>query len=354
MKSPFSKFTLAPFGFFTSALGFVFLSGLVAGIVAQKKEEKPLKQLTRTYHLRAKTIYRHHVITFIVLSVVGLLFFYHGIKLSPFNSFELTEPVISKMALGVVLLNRPRFLDILPMYFFFMLALPTIIKYIRMGKVLFVLFLSAGIYALAQLFNTYHIQAGIGRDYLVELGYFDILAWQFIFVMGVILGILYEKGLLGFLKNKKVLLTTGAVIIASSILRRATLFQYASISEMGSFFYDFARFNISNLGQLSIIHLVNFSFFALLLFNLIQYKIINLSNKWLVLLGQHSLHVFTLHIFLVYIGLTVKGQIKNAVVGMGFTTIDIIITVVSILLMFLYVQYYSKKQITIRAKTAGA
>lgn len=354
IESPFHRITLAPFGFFTSALGFVFLSGLVAGIVAQKKEAVPLKQLEKTFRNRAITIYRHHVITFTLLYLIGILFYYQGAQFLIFDGFGLESPFAPKMALGMVLLNKPRFLDILPMYFFFLLALPIIIQKIRKGKTLIIFICSGAIYLLAQVFDTYHIQQRISRDTLLELGYFDFLSWQFIFILGLILGTLFVKGHLSFLKSKKLLFFAAGVILVSTLIRRATVFQYIPSSEMGDMLADFAILNLSDLGQLNIIQLTNFLIFALLLFNLTQFNYISLSNKWFVLLGQHSLHVFTLHVFLAYFGLIIIEQFEGAVLGFSYVGIDFVVTFISIYLLFLFVHYRSKNFIKAKIKVKAS
>lgn len=342
LGSQLYKLTLSPFGFFTSALGFVFLSGLVAGIVAQKKENQPFEQLVQIFHSRAFKIYKYHIITFIVLYFVGLLLYTNGINLEAFNSFELSSPIPLKLLSGLILFNQPRFLDILPMYFVFILILPYVIKAIKKGNANAILFSSGLLYFLSQVLDTYQLQKDITQSTLLELGYFDIIAWQFIFILGIVLGVFYERGNLFFLRNKKILLLAGLVVLVTALLRRTTLLELHS--PLGLIVSNFVQYHLQDFGKLKILHLVNFLIFSALIFNLIQYKIIRFNNKLIILLGQNSLKIFTLHIFLVYIGLAIKEYVMLYTSGIDLIIIDLAITIICVALLFLWVFLQTRMQ----------
>ncbi|MDQ3394288.1 MAG: OpgC domain-containing protein [Bacteroidota bacterium] len=345
LESPFYKITFSPFGFFSSALGFVFLSGIVAGIVAQKNEKKPFNQLVKTFQKRAFTIYKYHIIIYLILYSIGLYFYFQGIKISSFNSFSLDGPIIIKLLLGALLINQPRFLDILPMYFWFILMLPLVVKLVKQGKALLLFIFSGTVYLLAQYFNSFQLQMDLSKRSYIELGYFDIFAWQFIFILGIILGMFYEMGSLHFLKNKKIMIAAAILILFSTMVRRTTLLDLDS--GYGLLFSDFVRYGLSDFGKLKILHFLNFSIFTVLIFNLIQFKFINLSNKWVNLLGQNSLQVFSLHIFLVYIGIILKEYLKKSILESSFVIIDLLITILSVFILFLFVHYRFNKTLKV-------
>ncbi len=343
IKSPVSKLTNAPFGFFTSAMGFVFLSGLVAGIVAQNKSGKPNINLKEIYWKRSYLIFKYHLATFFIIYIIGFAFYLNGIAFDIYENFDLETPILTKITMAVLLLDKPKYLDILPMYFVFIFALPFIIYLVKEKKSIYLILISGLIYILAQYFKLHQFQQDLSGVTVLEFGGFDLLAWQFIFILGVVLGMLYEQGQLYFLKNKTLLLCSAVIILCTTIFRRPEFYTIIISEGFAGSLNHFIGANLRNFGALNLIQLSNFLCFSLLMFNLIQFNIIKLTNKWLTLLGQHSLQVFTFHIFLSYLALMLRENLFPVLSGRIFFLLEMTITVFCLAALFIFVNYRSKK-----------
>jgi hypothetical protein len=131
-----------------------------------------------------------------------------AIVLKP-NSFQAAHPVQALLS-GSLLIYQPGFNDILPMYCVFLLFTPIVLDQMMKGRAWLVGAISAALWGIAQ--------CGIGdASHLVpwiDLGTFNILAWQAYFVAGQYLG--YRKLRFGdaVVPKSRVLL---AVCIAFSV-----------------------------------------------------------------------------------------------------------------------------------------
>jgi len=172
-------------GVFSAAEGFVFLSGLMAGWVYTRKfRSLGAGGLWSASSERAKSIYRWHV----------------GSVLAAFVAVQLTERVlgycspavprlffehpIMSLGLGVSLLYQPGLLDLLPMYCGFVMLLPTVVRALESGRRWLVLAISAGVWLAVQ----WAPPVDGAPIYPINTGSFNLLAWQFLFVAGVVVG----------------------------------------------------------------------------------------------------------------------------------------------------------------------
>ena len=75
LGSPLHYITDQTFGFVSAAEAFVFISGLIAGIVYNKKYLKSgLESVTKGLQSRSWTIYKYHMILFLLLFVLSTNF----------------------------------------------------------------------------------------------------------------------------------------------------------------------------------------------------------------------------------------------------------------------------------------
>jgi hypothetical protein len=179
------KLTDQPLGIFSAAEGFVFLSGLIAGWVYTRKfRENGRLGLWNASADRAKSIYRWHV---------GALF-------AAFVCVQLTERVLGfcspavprlffehpleSLGLGVSLLYQPGLLDLLPMYCAFVMLLPLVIRSLEAGRKWLVLGASGAVWLAVQ----WAPPVDGAPLYPINTGSFNLLAWQFLFVVGVTIG----------------------------------------------------------------------------------------------------------------------------------------------------------------------
>ncbi len=174
-----------PLGVFSSAEGFVFVSGLMAGwIYTRKFKEGGPKGLVASAMGRTKSIYAWHIAsfiaTFVCVQLTGHLLGFCSTT-SPRLFFE--HPLTS-LCLGLSLLYQPGLLDLLPMYCAFVLLLPGVIGALEAGRRWLVLGLSGAVWLAMQWAPP---MAGAPM-YPINTGVFNLFAWQFVFVAGVVIG----------------------------------------------------------------------------------------------------------------------------------------------------------------------
>ena len=172
-------------GVFSSAEGFVFLSGLLAGYVYIRRFWKGGAAALRSAAIeRSWSIYGWHVASFVACwaAVIGIERIFGFCSRSAPQLFY-SHPLLA-LGLGTSLLYQPGLLDLLPMYFVFVMLLPLILPALEAGRRYTVLGVSAAIWLVAQA-----CPAIDGAPlYPLHLGTFNLLAWQFLFVAGVVIG----------------------------------------------------------------------------------------------------------------------------------------------------------------------
>ena len=178
-------------GVFSAAEGFVFLSGLMAGLVYTRRfRTGGPGGLWRAALGRAKTIYAWHVASFIG-ALACVLLTEHALGYCSPNAPRLFfEHPIASLGLGAALLYQPGLLDLLPMYCVFVLFLPAMIGGLESGRRWLVLSASA----LLWLAGQWAPAAGL-HTYPLNTGSFNLLAWQFLFVAGLAVGHARASGL---------------------------------------------------------------------------------------------------------------------------------------------------------------
>ena len=185
-----------PFGYVSAAEGFVFLSAFLVGAVYTRRAiEHGTSAMRAALWRRAGQVWLCQagmlLFLFTVITNVGLRTDRQAIK--NLVSFYLEEP-IDALWTGLALIYNPPLLDILPMYVLFMFASPlalTIGLYRRGWYV--VMAGSLALWALAQfgltqaLYNTL-VRAVDLKVPLHQTGAFDLVAWQFVWILGMWMG----------------------------------------------------------------------------------------------------------------------------------------------------------------------
>lgn len=308
------------FGWVEDAQGFVFISGLVVGIVYGKTYlHKGYNAMRGRVWTRARTIYLHQaglilIFTLLAVKLGGLMV-----------SSEILQPYLEEpiyfTATSLLLLSASTHMGILPMYIYFMLITPWVLRAFHAGyaPVIAMLMLLSW-YLLGQTWildacvramETVMAQAG----HPVQLGlFFNIFAWQVLFFSGLWLGFMQVQNRLdlSFLHNKAWRVCFWVALggaIGFGIWDRIvfTDFILPEISQKFLFYNSRSDF--------AVIYPVAFLVdLFLLTWLLVAGK--SCGNVWiercaqivhwlftrraLVFLGQHSLHVFSFHILMVY------------------------------------------------------
>jgi len=293
-----AEFTNESFGFVSAAGGFVFLSGLVAGLVYGRLVKGDMYSLrSRTSH-RAMVIYLAHIL--IVLLFLAQVFTMPASAGLAKYQYLRTNPV-EALLLAFCFLYQPASLGILPMYVAFMFLLPYVLRKYEEGGAGVVLMGSGLLWFFAQLGVQEDI-VGFVRQYVpMELGNFDVLAWQVFFVFGSWIGytIVFKKSVQ--VEYNRILLVVACVLLVALYLLRH--FDVGRI-ELSSLFNFEAATSRKHLGWL---RLFNFAVIAYLVSWLMRtHEGIFKRLKWLVYLGQHSLAVFWYH----FLGIAVLRSVE--------------------------------------------
>ena len=169
----FEAFTWQTFGFISAAEGFVFLSGLASGLVyGRVAVRQGIATARRRIWRRALILYLANaaLITLRVLAAKEkIVVLERGI-----------HPGWSLWFKSLLCIEAPGYAEILRLYFFFFLLLPVVFWAFLRNKFLAVIAVSAGLWLAAAL--------GYGLVAFPELGYFDPISWQLLFVAGAFFG----------------------------------------------------------------------------------------------------------------------------------------------------------------------
>lgn len=179
------RFSDQYFGIFSSAEGFVFISGILAGFVYTRRRRRDGPAgLVQAVQRRAGMIYRWHVGAFLLSLLAAQITCWLGGFCSWSNPPLFFDKPWLAALLGSLLLYQPGLLDILPMYCGFVLLLPVVLGALEEGRTWLVLGLS-----FLGWFAVQWIPPVDGAPlYPIHVGSFNLFAWQFLFVAGVAVG----------------------------------------------------------------------------------------------------------------------------------------------------------------------
>jgi hypothetical protein len=290
--APISQYTYQPFGFVSAAEGFVFLSGLTAGIVYPNYCIKQnTASLFKKVYRRAGMIYGAHILAIVAIAVIFLCvpyYFEHWNRRLP----NLATHTADVLALSVVLLYQPRFFDILPMYVVFSLILPLAVSTIVRKRAGWVLAGSLLVYVSAHL-SALTLGPHLFVQSRMQPGYFNYQAWQLLFFVAVIIGARASTGeSLRFLHGKW--LAGGSIVIVLVLF--AIRHHYITVPST-----DFDVVRATSRDKLAWLRLLNFLAFAHLIYLLVRARSKFFNWPFFALLGRYALIVFPVHILLVYL-----------------------------------------------------
>lgn len=289
ITSPLQLLTDHPLGYTSAAEGFVFLSGLVAGLVYTRRRARlGAAAVTQASRARAFTIYACHVALVAGLVLWANLYATFMGQLAGNTSASLWHHPWASVVTGALLVNQPPLLDILPLYAGFMLALPLILRALDRGQHRWVLGVSGACWLLTNLF--YPDIPYVGE--IVQIGAFYFGAWQLLFVIGAIFGHAWaEKRRLLPEKSSPALLS-----VAFGLCAYCFLIRHWYLSAPFASFADWV-----NKNNLAPVRLLN----TLALFYLVHAAFVRWPKlfTWppLALLGRHSLVIFSVHVATAYV-----------------------------------------------------
>jgi hypothetical protein len=299
--SSLRRFTDQPLGFFSTAECFVFVSAFLAGMLFRKRAEKLGFAAARSTSIqRAGRIYGAHLVTLSFAFVLGSFFLFELPGIRNMLDRYLMDPWAA-IGGSLALLFRPPLMDILPMYVLFSFLTPAAFGAAQGWGWKKVLFVSFSVWIIAQT-DVREILVNASKDLpFVQLGPFDLLAWQFLWVCGLFVGqrFLENRALLPAPQLLRPLLVLSAI---------AFLFwRWISIASGPDPITQTWLFDKWHLGPL---RLINFALAASVTATFLKYL-----DRWeaplrpFLLIGRHMLPVFCSQICLsvVLIGRTESG-----------------------------------------------
>ena len=295
------RFTCEFIGWVSAAEGFVFLSGLTAGIVyTHKANEKDSKFLSKLSLKRAFTIYRNHIALFAFICATVLLSplirEHWGEAYAPLAS----QPLRSIIT-GSLLVYQPLYLDILPMYAIFILLVPICIRLFQKGYAQYVMLGSFMLYLLGSLNELFHFFTMPFQSYQLSSRSFALLGWQVLFFLGLSAGYLFYTG-----KTKRWQTNKPLLYIALGISITLFTFKNAHL-DLSWINLDYA-IDKTNVGPL---RLINFIALCYLCIFISSKKDNWFNSKPVCYLGRYSLEVFSFHIVLLVTLLPIKMQFNS-------------------------------------------
>ncbi|WP_048223284.1 OpgC domain-containing protein [Enterobacter quasiroggenkampii] len=312
VMSVFNIFSWERFGLTTGAEGFVILSGFMLGMLNRARLQKVvLLTVSWGLYLRAWKIYRVNII--IIVSFILLAYIPH------INVFEVTHftdrfsgqswslypvtPQIKETWFNIILYLQigPHQTQILGLYIFLLLLSPLFLGMLQKGKVWWLLGLSLLVYGLWQRWPL--------RLTPSEFEFaFPLLAWQFIFVLGMASG-WYKAELLSFARTPPGKGVVVALVMVSLVLGfvaqnhtnpfmpPALLMHVIPPDSFNTFYHTWAAKN--GLGPVRVLNDIALMVTVYLVLTYCWTPLNRLLGWFLIPLGQHSLYTFILHVYVV-------------------------------------------------------
>jgi hypothetical protein len=315
------KFNHGELGYVQDAQGFVFLSGLLVGMVyARRMLIDGYAVGARKIRKRAVEIYRYAAGCILAIMALGLILSESATYWKPWLwDLASHDPFYAISAL--LLLYQPTYMDILPQYIVYMLVSPPLVWLCVTGRWMWVVALSAVLWTAVQLGLYYPLAHGIRHvlDWVHEgrllRTAFNVLAWQIVFMSGLVLGALTATGQIDWKKvitpeRTALVWAALALVLCFMAIRFGFTFKFMP-EDMGQHFRS-----LDNRVEFSFVYLVNFMATGYLVAwmvmagptsdNRVVQALGNgmgwiFSLSFLRLIGRHSLQVYAWHVIVIYL-----------------------------------------------------
>ena len=306
------------FGWVEDAQGFIFISGLVVGLVYGRKLDKiSFDAMREAMWKRCRDIYKYHAGLIVIFLLAAL--FIPVARDSYLLSLYTAAPVAFTVA-SLLLVATSQNMGILPMYIYFMVISPWVVLAINRGYLAPLVVGSLGLWMVGQLglasafaLDVDRELAAMGLGFKVGL-FFNLFAWQIIFFIGLYSGYQLSRGRLNleWMKQKQceyAFYVSMFFIIGLGLYDRLIFDFWISKAFSQEILVIHDRKNFTSLYFLAFmldLYAITWLFIAgkeaslaiVRKFSGFLYWLF--SRKFLVFLGQHSLQVFAFHMLLVY------------------------------------------------------
>jgi len=301
LPTHFSDLVNQPFGFVSSAEGFVFLSALLVARLYIHQAMQDEAGLRNKLWRRALKIYGYHLLMLALAFTVaaGLAVTTHRTAIYNLLNFYIAHPVVAVVG-SVLLIYCPPLLDILPMYVIFLAGSPLVLMTaVRWGwnRILGV---SLAVWLLAQfglrdLVHNVVVHITHLPIPLQETGAFNLFAWQWIWIAGMWLGAKSAEGPLPLSKVPGKMVAVCAVVCAFFIgVRHEWLGSHLTQQALGL---------LLDKWSIGALRMINLAAFTIVLYWLRKPVLKIVAIEPFLTLGKASLEVFCAHVFFVFFGL---------------------------------------------------
>jgi hypothetical protein len=296
-----SELVNQPFGFVSSAEGFVFLSAmLVATLYIHQVAEDGDKVRSKLW-MRALRIYGYHLIMLAMVFTVVAAFAAHTHRAAIYNllNFYLAHPATAIIG-SVLLIYCPPLLDILPMYVTFLLLTPYVLNVAVRRGWSSILAVSGFVWLLAQFglrtwVHSLVVHATGLHIPLQETGAFNLFAWQAIWILALWLGAKTSQG-------ENPLSKLPAFVFPLSIAI-CLFFLGVRHDWLGPHLTQEALGLSLDKWQIGPLRMLNLFAFSCVVYASRKYLTRVVLVEPLLTLGKASLEVFCAHLFFVFVGL---------------------------------------------------
>ena len=292
-------------GYVSAAEGFVFLSGMLVALVYSRYQSSGGWVLEQKVWQRAGVIYFYHLAVLLAVFVFTVLTVISDADWKSFATEMQVEPIRALLS-GMVLMYQPPMLDILPMYVILMLCAPLALRlmlHFKAAGIALVLVASTLLWGFSHQGGWHLLLQALPNTILVRMGAFDYMAWQLIFVLGMVAGLVRfnQQGATTPI-NKPLFCAALGLILGLFLLRHGYL-KPASFYG-GQWLIEYPHIARDNLGWLRLLNFLAFVYVVAGLIKLHQryglFKPLQALGRWLAFLGQHSLQVFAVHLVVLY------------------------------------------------------
>ncbi len=310
----------AELGYVQDAQGFIFLSGLLVGLIYTRHVLRgDHRAATRKLLRRALELYVYAMGVILLVLVAYMSMDYSWEFWGPWLGQPQYDPEWYISAAGT-LLYQPVFMDILPQYILYLLVSPWLIRLVVRGRSVEVATGSVLLWLAVQLGA--HLPAIIALEGLLRSlnpsftlrSGFNPLAWQLVFVAGLLVGATSVAGRIdwqGLFRPDRTLLVGTCLAVLAFFLVWRVGFTFGAWHDLTA-----DRFRVhDNRQEFSLVFLLNFAALAYAVawaliagprsahpwvrwLAAVLWRLFTL--RFLRLLGQHSLQVYAYHVVLVY------------------------------------------------------
>jgi hypothetical protein len=330
LPTRFSDFVNQPFGYVSSAEGFVFMSALLIGrLYIRKLMEDPVDVWSRLWK-RSFKIYAYHMflLAFAFTIAASWAVHHHRAAITNLLNFYLNHPGTA-IAGSIFLIYCPPLLDILPMYVMFLFLTPLFLSVaVRFGWRI-VLAASALIWLLAQfslrdIVHNWVVHVTHLQIPLQETGAFNLFAWQMVWIVGLWLGARSAQ------QNVPLKLVPRWGVALSAAV--CIFFVGVRHSWFGPHLNEQALGLMLDKWQIGPLRVLNIAAFLIVFYWLRKYVKIAVAREPFLTLGKASLQVFCAHLLFVFAGLALLyGEMEQLT---GITAILLLaVTFVSLFLV---------------------